>query len=166
MKIINLGLPKTGTTTLVSALQYFHLKRGFIKDIYNPEVQFFVGDYVHQKPIEEWFKLFPDDIFLLTVRRDPQVWMNSLLKWAEKKEQNKKIREFRKKLYGYEMPHGHEDHFMQIYEEHNYKVLSHAKRHNLTLLCWELGDEWKKLCRGIKMPVPNRPFPHLNKQIY
>lgn len=168
MKIINLGLPKTGTTTLISALEFFDLKRGLIADIENPNVDFFVGDYVHTKPIEFWIDTFPDAVFLLTVRKDPETWLRSLMKWSEKKDQFNKVKQFRKELYGHEMPHGNEDAFLEKYHSHNYNVIKSVRNRRFTMLCWELlrNEEWKTLCKAIGMPVPNRPFPHLNKQIY
>jgi hypothetical protein len=165
-KIINLGLPKTGTTSLLNALEFFHFNRGYIHNMHDNSSNFFCGDYVHQLPVEKWIELFPSAIFLLTIRKDPGTWFKSLLAFSEKKANNTAVKNFRKSLYGYEMPHGHKNIFIKKYIDHNRSVIKQCSKRNFKILCWELGDSWKELCSAIKMPIPNLPFPHKNAQKY
>ena len=31
------------------------------------------------------------------------------------------------------------------------------------LLIWKLGDGWKPICEFLELPIPDKPFPHSNK---
>jgi len=47
------------------------------------------------------------------------------------------------------------------YRRHNNYILQKAPKDKL--LVWKLGDGWKPICEFLNIPVPNKPFPHLNK---
>jgi hypothetical protein len=32
-------------------------------------------------------------------------------------------------------------------------------------VCWENGDGWKELANFLEKPVPDQPFPHINKTV-
>lgn len=51
---------------------------------------------------------------------------------------------------------------MAAYERHNERIRStiHAAR----LLVWSPDQGWEPICRGLGLPVPNEPFPHVNKR--
>lgn len=53
------------------------------------------------------------------------------------------------------------------YEAHNAAVLDYFEgRDDLLEVCWERGDGWAELCGFLDLPVPDRPFPHVNRGIY
>jgi len=47
------------------------------------------------------------------------------------------------------------------YRQHNNFVLQNAPKDKL--LIWKLGDGWKPICEFLELPIPNKPFPHSNK---
>ena len=51
------------------------------------------------------------------------------------------------------------------YEAHNTAVLAYfaARPDQLITLCWDTGDEWRKLCAFLGVEVPRDAFPHLNR---
>jgi hypothetical protein len=51
---------------------------------------------------------------------------------------------------------------MAAYERHNAEVRKGVPPHRL--LDWQPTDGWKPLCRALGVPVPDRPFPWVNKR--
>lgn len=49
---------------------------------------------------------------------------------------------------------------MASYERHNRQVREEVDADRL--LEWQPGDGWEPLCAALDLPVPDRPFPHLN----
>jgi len=135
--IYGIGLPKTGTTTLKKALE-----------ILGAEAE--VGDYVHFLP--KW-----DGKLILTTRNSTNTWYDSVLRWDRKHKMSTAILAQRGIMYGSETPEGY---WKNIYYHHN-RVCS--KLPNCLVVCWENGDGWKELCEFLNVPIPDVPFPHLNK---
>jgi len=135
------GLPKTGTTSMRKALEVLGLKKG---------VDFECGDYVH-------FRKWDADKYILTLRESEEVWYDSLVRWAEKKKDDKKIRAQRKKMYGAEMPN---DSFKEKYLDH---ITRCAKECDELLIFITGRDGWGLLCDWLGKEIPDVPFPHKNK---
>ena len=145
MKVYGLGLPKTGTTTLIKALEIL----GFTKE------DIVVGDYVYFLDRSK-FK----GKFILTVRESPSIWFNSVNKWAKRPDkQSKKLKNQRLRMYGKRMPE--KDLFIDKYLFHNREMVI---KFDPLVVCWERHDGWLELCDYLELPIPNVPFPHLNKQ--
>lgn len=53
------------------------------------------------------------------------------------------------------------DVFRSRYKQHNLYVKTHCKKEDLLL--FQLGDGWEPLCKFLNKPVPNVPFPHMNR---
>ena len=61
-------------------------------------------------------------------------------------------------MYGRPVPE--RELWIRQYITHN-RALS--KLPNCITLCWEKGDGWNELCEFLGVDVPDKPFPHLNK---
>jgi hypothetical protein len=175
MKTFGIGLNKTGTKTLGVCLQHF----GYKHTTYNLDDlrTFSQGNLNHlldkikqYDSCEDWpwalmyeflDKQFPEAQFILTKRKTPDIWFESLCKHADRTGPT----EARRLVYGYEMPHDYRQHHIDFYNAHNQKVVDYFKDRadKLLVVCWENGDGWRELCQFLKQPQPNMPFPHINK---
>ena len=169
MKIIGIGLPKSGTTSLKTALHKLGFQPGGALKYDDPDAEVFVGDY-NLLPIERYRVLdmkYPDAKFILTLRESPEVWYNSVYNWAERFKDNAGLKKQRKSMYGYEMPvrdpliEQYITHAESVYQYFEYRY--HAKiKDKLLIVCWEYGDGWEELCGFLNKPIPDVPFPHKN----
>ena len=175
MKIVGIGLNKTGTKTLGACLQHWRLKHAsFSSEAFelwrNNDLTALMSWVENYQSFEDWpwpliFKeidrKFPGSKFILTRRKDPHGWFESLCRHAELTGPTV----FRKYVYGYEMPHGHKDAHIRCYEEHLQSVRKYflSRADALLEVCWEEGSGWPELAQFLKLPVPTRPFPRANK---
>jgi hypothetical protein len=178
VKVVGIGLNKTGTKTLAVCLTqwgYNHFTWDF--DAFQ---QYQRGDYeslwktmrAHDS-FEDWpwplmYKeidtQFPDTRFVLTIRKSPEVWFSSLCKMAMRLGP---LTDYEQYIYGYAIPHGHKDEHVQFYNAHNQAVEEYFKDRPEQFLkvCWENGDGWEELANFLGKPVPDQPFPHKNKSV-
>ncbi len=176
-KVFGIGLNKTGTTTLgqCGRILGYHCtscNRPLLKDVVMRKdlsrVQRLVDQYNF---FEDWpwpliYKeidgLYPGSKFILTTRKSPQIWLNSLKKHSMK---TGPFRHCRKLAYGYSYPFKREKEYMDFYLQHNMAVRNYFKyRENDFLeICWENGDNFEKLCRFLNKDVPHVSLPHANK---
>jgi len=175
MKIVGVGLNKTGTKTLGTCLRTFGLKHSStnypafqlwrLKRM--RELMVVVGAF---DSFEDWpwpliyreiDAAYPGTKFILTTRDDPEVWFRSLCDLAKRTGPT----EYREVIYGHAMPEGHKEAHIRIYLEHNQAVRDHFKDRPDALLevCWERGDAWAELAGFIGRPAPDSPFPHENR---
>ena len=177
MKIFGIGLNKTGTTTLGKCGQIlgYHCFSGnkiLLKDvILNQDfkrIKETVNDY---DLFEDWpwpliykelDEMFPNSKFILTVRRNEQVWLNSL------KQHSLRTRPFlhsRKLAYGYNYPHHKTKEHIDFYKKHNEDVRRYfsGREKDFIEICWENGDDFSKLCNFLGQDIPDLPIPHTNK---
>lgn len=139
MKVVGVGLPKTGTTTLKKALDILGIDNE-------------VGDFVHILPN------YPKaDVYILTIRETPQVWFDSVLRWDKVVGDREVIKRQRIRMYGSEKP---KKNWIDKYNDHNDLWRGIANCH---VLCWERGDSWCELCEILGVDIPAVPFPHENK---
>jgi hypothetical protein len=105
---------------------------------------------------------YPGAKFLLTRRRDSDAWFRSLCRHARRTGPT----EIRKHVYGYEMPHGHRDEHVRIYEDHLRSVRSYFSNRpgDLLEVCWEEGDGWAELSAFLGLEEPAISFPHENRR--
>jgi hypothetical protein len=52
------------------------------------------------------------------------------------------------------------NHAIEVFERHNAAVIAAVPPEKL--LVFNVKDGWKPLCRFLEVPIPDRPFPHLN----
>jgi hypothetical protein len=175
MKIFGIGLNKTGTKTLGICLQhlgYRHTSYNFddLKRFNEGDFDFLFEKMRQFDSCEDWpwplmFEFldekFPDGKFILTKRKTPEIWFESLCKHAD----CTGPKEARKITYGYEMPHQHRLHHIDFYNAHYRKVVDYFKDkpNKLLVVCWEDGDGWQQLCRFLGKSVPDILFPHVNE---
>jgi hypothetical protein len=178
MKVVGVGLNKTGTKTLSVCLTQWGFNH-ITWDLASFQ-QYQRGDYETlwktmraYDSFEDWpwplmYKeidaQFPGSKFILTIRKSPEVWFASLCKMAVRRGP---LTRFEQYIYGYAIPHGHKDEHIQFYNAHNQAVEEYFKDRPEQFLkvCWENGDGWKELANFLEKPVPDRPFPHLNKSV-
>lgn len=174
-KIIGIGHSKTGTSTLAACFREFgyrhtsqHLrlleevKRGYLQGSFDlADAYDSFEDWPWPLIYRQLDARYPNSKFILTVRKNTEVWLKSMKKHAERLGPTKN----RSLVYGHPMPHGHEDAYASIYETHNREVLEYFKDRpsQLMVVCWENGTGWKELCEFLKQDIPNVPFPHSNK---
>ena len=180
-KVFGIGLNKTGTSTLgacFSTLGFRHLY-----DVHRLTQYYFDGDLESifkviegHDSFEDWpipliykelYERFGEEaLFVLTLRKTPEVWLNSLSRHA-KRINHEGARNIRKNIYGYESPDGHEAEHLKIYDAHTASVIEFFEqkgaRDQLLVICWENGDDWTQLCDFFGVSKPWVSFPHVNK---
>jgi hypothetical protein len=174
-KIIGVGFHKTGTSTLREALKILGYR---VKDT-TPRalIPILRGKYhrvarmirrydaVEDTP---WFmvyrqldKQFPGSRFILTIR-DEASWYRSI---------SNHIGSLRAAHHewiygrGYGLPKDNKENSIRVYRTHNREVMEYFsdRPDDLLVLDFTKGDGWNKLCEFLGRPVPDRPFPHVNK---
>lgn len=176
-KIFGIGLNKTGTTTLGQCGRLLGLRcTSFDRDL--------LDDWIERRDLaritarveqfdlfEDWpwplvypqlDALFPGSKFVLTVRRSPEAWLDSLKRHSLRTHPSKHCR---KLAYGYDYPHGREQEHLDFYSAHNAAAREYFadRPGDFAELCWERGDGFAELCALLGTPVPRQPFPHANK---
>jgi hypothetical protein len=173
-KVFGIGISKTGTKTLGVCLERLgyrhpHWDAEFARDVVGGNIDraFRMADEFEGFEDFPWPLLYrqlderyPDALFILTTRRDPDTWIKSLLLHAERTGPTR----LRAMIYGYDMPQGHEEQHIAQYERHNAEVQRYfADRPGKLLeVCWETGSGWTELCAFLDHPIVDDPFPHVN----
>lgn len=173
MKIFGIGLPKTGTSTLGNALEQLGYRLGprsyaayRDKDWAWMEAAIADADCFEDFP---WFgfyreldERYPDAKFILTLRRSPEGWFDSL---------NTHVRNYGPSesftaLFGVDRPDASAGQAQRVYTQHEQAVREFfAQRPDkLLIVCWENGDGWNEVCSFLGKPVPRAPFPHVNRR--
>lgn len=174
-KIFGIGLPKTGTTSLNEALKILgyksiHMPWAWRRQIYN------TGKYVPPNAIErrgwdavtnfaEWFfpqmdALYPGSKFILTVR-PVEPWLRSvrsMYKRATAQGAQTLIDVFGTRAF-------HEARCRQVLVQHcefvrRYFMTTDRFRDSLVMI---EPFTWEPLCAFLRKPVPDVPYPHLNR---
>ena len=173
MKVFCIGLGKTGTKTLKSALEILGFSVGQCIDlglrywakgdletlreytITYDALQDFPWPYLYK----ELYNWYPDAFFILTVRYNEEKWYESLCRHYDRVGPN-----LAKELaYGCESPYEDPDGLKKLYEQHNKNCQLFFQRNpRFKVLCWENGDSWESLCHFLGQPQPSVPFPQSN----
>ena len=170
VKVIGVGLPKTGTTTLGMALKVLgysqhiswteevnNLYKGRrIEELINMAQNFdSFEDYPWCMIYQELDKAFPNSKFIATKRQSVDIWIESRRKHSF----------FVDKVF-------FSEHDSAYYKEQHDLYLRHysglrdyfsSRPNDYIELCWETGDGWQQLTRFLGLPVPIVEFPHLRK---
>ena len=174
-KIICIGLGKTGTTSFSQAmieLGYRHCGHGASLPKLGSNIGLNIGINLALKYYDSfddfpWPYLYrkialkyPNAKFVLTRRKNPDVWLSSLKKaYCRKGPTYEKFEN-----YGYFSVYQNPEHHLRLYQSHLDKVRSFfLGSPNLLEVCWEDGDGWKELCGFIGVETPQIPFPIANK---
>ncbi len=106
---------------------------------------------------------FPGSYFILTVR-DSESWWNSVERWLTIAFPHDQARRLRY-LQHLKLERLEKSSFIAAYEQYNQAVRSYfLGRDNFLVMNLVDGDGWEKLCRFLKLPIPDLPFPHTNRQ--
>ena len=122
-------------------------------------------------------EVFPEALVVLSVR-DTDSWMASALSTEESYEREMKrpelisaeqraFNEFTEAINSHLKDDFSVDAEKARFEAHNQRVLEHAERDpefEKRLLVWRAQDGWEPLCNALDLPVPDVPFPHVNKR--
>ena len=177
MKVIGIGLNKTGTKTLGRHLKNFGLKhKTYDLEAFEAyrrgEIDALLDMMEDYDSFEDWpwplmyreiDARFPDAKFVLTVRRSPDVWYRSLCHMAVR---IGPLDEFEQYIYGYAMPQGHRAEHVRFYERHNAAVEAHFadRPGKLLRLCWGAGDDAQDLADFLGIEdAPELPALHVNR---
>jgi 3'-phosphoadenosine 5'-phosphosulfate (PAPS) 3'-phosphatase len=177
MKIFGIGLSKTGTTSLASALEIL----GYRTKDYPGVPRYVPGDLTTLEsgvldaydaftdtPIPSLYKAldakYPESKFILTVR-DKDGWLKSC-----KKQFTQKLADIQTEAHNrlftdlYDCTVFDENKFLSGYERFVDGVLQHFKDrpHDLLVINVAAGEGWEKLCPFLGQPVPEMPFPKAN----
>ena len=173
-KVICIGFHKTGTTSMGNALSLLGYsvvgsRRGLTDACRNgrwPEI-FSVMDRFDACQDNPWAVIYPQldrhypgSRFIMTYR-DPEEWLASVCNHFRKRPSP-----MRKWIYGEAYPVGNETIYLQRYQRHLDDVRAYFSQRPDDYLELRLGDSqiWEKMCPFLGHPVPNQPFPHLNKR--
>lgn len=189
-KIFGIGLSRTGTRSLTSALQiigfdvthypmdsltFYELANArydlAILDDYDGVTDITVAPYYAQLD-----KRYPGSKFILTIR-EQESWLRSCRNhwWGRKafaetstpqEETHMKIRRLlRAAVYGCYTFNA--ERFAYVYEQHVKNVLEYfADRPNdLLVLDVCAGEHWDPVCEFLSRPVPAHPFPHKGNKV-
>jgi|Wag4MinimDraft_6_1082665.scaffolds.fasta_scaffold85411_1 hypothetical protein len=175
-KVIGIGFHKTGTKTLgecLRSLGYRHqsLSRHHFNLWLAGQTETILADMEEADSFEDWpwpllFRQvsmrFTDARFILTTRRSPEQWFESLASHVRRQEG--RGFPFRKYIYGCDNPDDDRQHHINVYQSHNTTVRRFFadQPHRLLEVCWDNGDGWEQLCDFLGHPQPGRPFPHCN----
>lgn len=180
-KVFGIGLNKTGTSSLKRALltlgynhcdlrgrlthKYFN--NGF-DQIFNTVAEFdSFEDWPWPLMYKQVFEKYGENArYVLTRRNSSQAWLESLKAHSLVTNPDNNPR---KKIFGFDYPHGAEAQHLEYYENHLSKVRQYFEEqgasHVLREVCWEEGDGWREICDFLEEPIPDAPFPHVNRRV-
>ena len=180
-KVVGIGLPKTGTTSLGYCLRRFGFKhRTYDMHLAAKVKKNQLADAMREAEKYEsfedwpWFMLykefdlrFPNTKFVLTLRKDTATYVRSLQGHHEREG----IRNpdwvkphWWDEVQGMQPAEWDYGKSAQRYENHNRAVLDYFAGRvgkDLLVVCWENGDGWNALSRFLNKRAPTEPFPHL-----
>lgn len=175
LKILGIGLPKTGTSSLNEALRIlrfktFHAPRHFRAKYFSSRFDFGEWDAIcnmfeHAFPAID--ALYPGTRFIYT-RRDAESWLPSVqraFRHLDRVQQSAgKIMIDR--LLALQCSTYNEPILRHVHRYHAQAVRSYFEARSQDVLHLDIcaGEGWEKLCAFLGVDVPDRPFPHLNTQ--
>lgn len=175
-KVFGIGFHKTGTTTLHVVLKELgynvcshrvdlasDLMLGDLTRVFQVVDQY---DAFEDNPwpilFKELDKYCPGSKFIVTCR-DKNRWWNSILNHFGSR--SNLMREW---IYGEGAPKDHMEIYLTRYERHYKEVKEYFynRPEDVLYVDWEKGDGYKEVCAFLRVPIPNKPFPHANKAKY
>lgn len=179
-KVFGIGLNKTGTSSLKRALVTLGYKHSNLRG--HLTFQYFnnrfnqIFDTVEEfDSFEDWpWPLMYRQVFekygknaryILTRRGSAEAWLESLKAHSLSTNPDNNPR---KRIFGYDYPHGAEAQHKAFYERHLIEVRAFFKARNanevLLEVCWEEGNGWQEICGFLDEPKPDVAFPHVNRR--
>ena len=127
------------------------------------------------------FKNYPESKFILTVR-DPNSWLQSMIKqftWYDSPLDAPLHKSYElgwfgayehfKLTYGDVIMSTNKQYVMDTYEKRNEEIIAFFEDKGNKLLVLDIPknsieDNWKLLCNFLEKPMPNIPFPYVNRR--
>ncbi|MGI0025058.1 MAG: sulfotransferase family protein [Nitrososphaera sp.] len=186
MNVLGVGLSKTGTFSLHTALQKLglnalhydtqRLNRVLDGSDLSPDFRIYddvdaVTDLPAAAFYDELLQAYPKAKAVLTIR-DVDAWWESIEKHFNRHYRlpafnpfKRQDRIFRTSLrnYVYGSTRATEFLYKKRYLEHNARVQTQVPAHRLLVMDITAGEGWDKLAPFLGLPVPAIPFPHENK---
>ncbi|MEL7444652.1 MAG: sulfotransferase family protein [Pseudomonadota bacterium] len=177
-KVFCIGFQKTGTSSLRDALRQLgysvtgvfgddltleELRNSYVTQGLSLAAEF---DSVEDMPwplmVRELDRAFPGSKFILTVRKTEN-WLRSICKHF-----GDNPSDMQRLVYGDDAPNpvGHEDRYVEVYEQHNRDVIAYFDGRESDFLVMELeaGHGWAELGKFLgRADVPGGPFIHTNR---
>ena len=176
MKVIGVGLNKTGTKTLRAYLQEMGFKhhtydlplfkeyrKGNFDSIFKVMDEYdSFEDWPWPLMYKEIDKKYKDAKFILTTRKNPETWYKSLCKMSVRMGP---MSDFEKYIYGYSMPHGKKKEHIDYYNKHNQEVEEYFKDRpeKLLKICFGPEDSGKRIAEFLNKPEVTLANSHRNK---
>ena len=181
-KVFGIGWGKTGTKTLAKSLQilgYSHssLNMNLVSELINKqEDQAFeiasqqesFDDLPWNILYKELDRRFPGSKFILTIREE-RPWLNSYRNMVSNHGDDNPLRnKVRQFLYGKNYKNLSDNELIDIYNNHNLKVLEYfnERENDLLVVNWQKGSGWAELCEFLDVEIPRVALPHMNKGRY
>lgn len=180
-KVFCIGLPRTGTTSMVAAGEILgykgvHTNVAMVWEIAvgNLTIQHgtdglnFFGDEPYCSFWKTFYLLYPKAKFILTVR-DIHLWLKSMHFMFNNHQQywDETIKKFQLnvwKITPWFWVDEIDDNFLtKWYWKHYLEVTQTIPTKQLLIFNLEEKDKWKRLCTFLNKPIPKKPFPYLNK---
>jgi len=173
-KVFGIGLGRTGTTSLNSALQILGYKSKHVNNIFGEKLLIYLKkiDAATDSPVAQIFlKLdeeYPNSKFIFT-ERNLDEW---ILSWVRHDEyilktygKSQVVDRLRKQIFG--RTDFDKNTWLSVYIEHENNVKKYFQNKN-NLLVWNINanPEWNLLCNFLDKEKPNIDFPHENKSNY
>lgn len=185
-RLFGVGMHKTGTTSLASALnilgyQTLHWNtprqaRTIYEDMMSvgKSVTIERQDAACDLPVAILFReldaAYPNSKFILTIRDEvdwllsvKNHWSQSRNPWRSDWDQDCFSHRLHTILYGRKS--FHLDTMLERYRRHNAEVLAYFRDRPTDLLVMDTQGSWEALCRFLDTPVPDVQYPRLNKTI-
>jgi len=176
MKVFGVGFQRTGTSSLAVALNMLGIKTlQFPKELYYDIDHDIIRQYdgFTDDPVtllyEELDKKHPNSKFIHTIR-DEKSWLKSV-KWlfttgkVKFKDSFQNYGdEFNIQLFG--TTDFDEQLFLEIYRTYNQKVADYfsSKPDDYLLIDFTRGGGFEELCPFLDRPIPDSPFPNVNRR--
>ncbi len=166
-KAWGIGLGRTGTTSFCRALRFL----GYKNVIHNPAFEELVDlDGASDNGCTIFYKYldykFPDSKFVL-LTRELKPWLDSAeyIHGYTPIDRSEDLMIMRRMLL-YETIVFDRKKFISAYHRHHEDVRRyfHDRPNDLLEMDITAGDGWEKLCPFLELPVPEKPFAHINKR--
>lgn len=163
MKVLGIGLPKTGTTSLHRAFEILgydsvHAPGSWESMIKHEAASDLAAVWWYRRVWDE----FPDCKFILTTR-SPESWLESCESHFEKAAPTEDLLRWRERIFGRETFWKY--HWIEAWNQHAEAARSFFRtRSHAGFMTYAVMEGWSPLCRFLDKPIPDVPFPWENKR--
>ncbi len=176
MKVIGVGLNKTGTSTLKTCMKLWGFNHctfdlGAFNAYRNNDWEYLKRIADEHDSFENWpwalmydrmYNWYPDAKFILSVRKNAETWFKSLSRHGKR---IGPLVDYELYIYGYADPDENKQAHIDYYHKHNQMVETFfaGQSDKLLKVCWENGHGWNELSQFLQLRPPQEDFPHSNK---